>query len=86
MVLLLGLAGGLAFLAFYGAGWKLLIPALPAAAVLHWMIWNEEIRADWRHNQYLSPLLHMGRDVLGVAAAWFVGHLIFLFFVGAINF
>lgn len=81
---MLAMAAALVYLGWKGASWTVLLVAVPVGIVLHWMIWHEEIRAEWQAAHYLRPLLHLSRDLIGIAAAWGFGFLIFLLFIGAL--
>ncbi len=76
ILLLLGLAGGLGVLGLTGAPWLLLPPGLAAGALLHWMIWRDDIAQDWRKGRRRPVLMLWARDLVGLTAAFAVGRLL----------
>jgi len=82
ILLLLGLAGGMGLAGLLGRGPLLLLPALVGGAVLHCMIWAEDIATDWRRRKLWPILFLLGRDLVGLSAAYAVGRLLQFLSVG----
>lgn len=76
ILLLLGLAGALGLLGLMGRHWLLLAPGLVAGAVLHCMIWAEDIATDWRRGKFWPIAFLLGRDLVGLVAAFALGRLL----------
>ena len=76
IVLLLGLVVGLGMAGLMRMPWLVLLPGLAVGAVLHWMIWSDDIRQEWQRGRRWPGLKLGARDLVGLAVAFAVGRLL----------